>query len=488
MRRHGRHLGVWIGIAVLLSSALVACNRNALSPEEREVRSAIQDALPDMKSFALVHVDDGPIVKGLEDAIANGDPGPLHYQLPVLTDEGKVKEIRWTSYHVDLRDLQMVEFPQSFDHAPGTPTGPSKTFQGVPDMTPTEVDQLFQSKQDPNESRMQASVLNIIGARLEGAYYGNPSRHTSSVLESIQTLLQPSMGDAEAKRLAQLTDSNYVVYLQKDFQPPVKHGETTFSGASLGTAGALRPQSHASTPINTLHPVMVADSTVYDPDTGHWLVSHWFNRVDAAANRQDAFLRFVNVGLDVPSSQSSLSTDNNRVFVRTRIAGYLALTKYGKTQLSFPSTKCTPSNSFVDNVRKLSNTYTNSANEYWMWWTEYYSGGCAYISTLGKAPQQGAVGWAGFGSGTVDSTSYVFMHESGHVIGGTHQTNAPGSPETYDSHQCKLFGFWEFGPTGPSLMSYAGGTRTYCFAVTPSDGTPKKNLTKVAEYLHSNLN
>ena len=48
-------------------------------------------------------------------------------------------------------------------------------------------------------------------------------------------------------------------------------------------------------------------------------------------------------------------------------------------------------------------------------------------------------------------------------------------------------GFIPIGPTGPSLMSYASGTHTCCFAATPASGTPKRNLTKVAEYLHGAL-
>jgi hypothetical protein len=337
---------------------------------------------------------------------------------------------------------------------------------------------------------VQPSFLNIVGGRLEGALHQTDDDETVSVLEHLENLLELHVGPQEAARLAGLVDENYVLYRHRDFQPPVEHGETeeyadTDQPLPEGHHhDRAEPLLHANS--RTIRPVMVADDTIYDPDTGTWLISNWFARVDAAANRQNAYLWLANIAPDLASG-STLGSDNNRILVRTQIAGYRVLTPFGKTQINpKPSAKCGGAGSFIDVVRGLS-TSSTSTNGYWMWWTRHYSGGCAYISTLGKSPRDGAVGWSGYGSGTVDWTSFVFMHESGHIIGGTHSTNTAASPETVSSHRCNFFGFWPVGPTGPSLMSYASGTRTYCFAATPASGTPKRNLTKVAEYLHPRI-
>jgi len=490
------------GLIVLLALATVLAGCTPPETPEGQVRSAVDEALPDMERFELVEVDEDPIVAELEELIASGAPEPVHVDLPVLAEDGSIAEKTWTAYHVDVRGpLPFIEgLPEAISMAPDLPQGPSRTFRGLPEMTLQEIEAMVAEPISLDESEHQPSVLNLVGDGLEGAYYGNPDSEAVQVIERIDSLLQPHVGTDEARRLAGLTDANYLVYRQQDYQPPVEHGElpapeslnleTHADAGHVDDHGTRDVTSdvHATSPFETVHPVMVADSTVYDPDTNSWLVSDWFDRVDAAANRQDAYLLFSNIGSDVPSTTSSLSVDNNRLLMRTEIAGYLVLTPFGKTQISYPTTKCGGAGSFVDVVRDLSTSNPNAENEYWMWWTKQYGGGCAYISTVHRTPNDYAVGWSGYGGGSTDWTSYVFMHESGHILGGTHQTNAPGSPETYDSHRCTIFGSWEIGPTGPSLMSYASGTRTSCFAVTDSDGLPKKNLTKSAEFLHDVLN
>lgn len=498
-----RPLGL-AGLIVLLGLATVLAGCTPTETPDAELRSTVEGALPDMERFELVEVDDGPIVEELEGLVAGGTEGPVHVDLPVLRADGSVGEKTWTAYHVDVRRefLFNERLPEAVGMAPEQPQEPSRTFRGIPEMTLQEIHAMVAEPIALDETEIQPSVLNLVGDGLEGAYYGNPESEAVQVIEKIDSLLQPHVGTDEARRLAALSEANSLVYRQQDCQPPVEHGEIpapvefvnveTHAESDDAHDQAVRDTTadvHATCPFETVHPVMVADSTVYDPETGTWLVSNWFDRVDAAANRQDAYLLFSNIGPDVPSSASDLATDNNRLLMRTEIAGYLVLTEFGKSQISYPSSTCGGAGSFVDVVRQLSTSNPNAENEYWMWWTKQYGGGCAYISTVHRTPNDYAVGWSGYGGGSTDWTSYVFTHESGHILGGTHRTNAPGSPETYDSHRCTIFGSWEIGPTGPSLMSYASGTRTSCFAVTDSDdGLPKKNLTKSAEFLHSVLN
>lgn len=492
---------VWGGLILAgLVLLVTAATCNGTTGAEREVREAIAKALPDMKRYQLVTIDnEAEIVAQLEAAI--GDPGPVRLMLPIVDANNRVKMHQWTAYHVNLRELDRGLLQPDSNIVAAAEINllePSRTFQGLPNWDDETFFATLQrwEKEPPafDENLYQASVLNIIGGRLEGAYFGNPDSQVVSVLESLENLLEPRFGTDEAKRLAGLTANNYIVYNQADFQPPVLHGEQEFPAEqleSVDAAFALEPQLHTNT--RTLRPVMVADSTIYDPDTGVWALSNWFARVDAAANRQNAYLWLASIAPNVTAPGFSGLADNNRIFVRTKIAGYLVLTPYGKSQLlPYPaaSNVCNgSSSSYIGKVTSLSNNYRNHLNEYWMWWTRQYGGGCAWIATLGRTPRNGAVGWSGFGDGTVDWTSFVFMHESGHIIGGTHTTNTAASPETLASHRCRLLGIWPIGPTGPSLMSYASGTRTYCFAASDHTASNpfKRNLTKVAEYLHNNL-
>lgn len=500
-------------LAALLVAVVAGC-AEPISPGEQELRDALGEAVPDLERYELVEVNEAPIRDALQSemTIGSGDRVPVHVELPILRADGTVADKTWTAYHVNVRGLQGPYTPDGFQvqtEAFALPIdlpavgSASSTFQGVPaDLTVNEVLGMFEAQDPLDESQYQPSVLNLIGDGIEGAYYGDPENATAHVIERLDSVLEPAFGPGEADRLASLVPENYLIYRHEDFQPQVEHGETTFEPIAVASDGndphghlrteddGLQPQLHAAPPTQTLRPVMVADSSVFDPATDRWLVSHWFDRVDAAANRQNAFLWLANLELDTDAASAPFANDNNRVLVRTEVGGYLVLTAYGAGLIEYPSNSCSGSPNFIDEVRQLSRDTVNHPNEYWMWWTTNYGGGCGYISTLGATPRGGAVGWSGYGSGTVDWTSFVFMHESGHIIGGTHQTNQPDSPETVSSHRCELFGFWEIGPTGPSLMSYASGERTYCFAQTEVNfgvGDDIKNLTKVADYLHTNL-
>jgi hypothetical protein len=373
------------------------------------------------------------------------------------------------------------------------------TFRGVPDwsyeQTMAWLGIVAEGGFDPTV--LQPSALGLIGDHLEGTAFGTDLNQNVTVIEHLGNALQPHFGTNRANELAALAAENYLVYIQNQYRGQLLHGEphsalVTPSGIAAGDAASAEPlvAPLIHTMVRELRPVMVADASVYDPSTNTWHVSNWFDRVDAVANRQDANLWLSNIAADIPSWASDLPTNNNRILVRTRIAGYEALTLDGQARLSYPAATNVcgdAADSFINQIRLLSRDVIAVPNEYWMWWTRAYGGGCAYIEGLGKTPLRGAVGWSGYGDGTHDWTSFVFMHESGHILGGTHRTNDGTSPETLPDHRCTLLGEIPFGPTGPSLMSYASGSFTFCFAASDLSGAQKRNLTQVAEYLNTNL-
>lgn len=496
------------------------------SAEEQELREAIRAALPDLEDFVLVRIDPGQeeeIISTLMDLAEIGDVddpvalGPL----PVIDREGRVAQLDWIAYPHDIYayperpgftpEVLVVAFDEIdgrvFEEVIDELARPSLTFQGLPHFADFEAFlDLAESAEAglidlSDETRFQASVINVIFDHqtnttlgFEAAYYGaeNPS-----VLESLTSLLDLHVGGEEAERLVGLTEHNYILYAQDDFQPPVLHGESEETELNPPVE---RPDVLGVTPMNhflengwrTFSAVMVADDTIYDPDTGSWLVSGWFSRTAAAANRANFYWVWAQWGPQIPASATSLTSGvrNNGLVIRTQLRQYRVLTTSGKQKITnalpFPGL-CGVSGSYLSFLRSLSGTNQRFVNDGWMWWTKRYNGGCAYLNAIDKAPKDGAVGVSSFNSSSTDWTSFLYMHEFGHIIGGTHVTNAAGSPDTYDSHRCQLLGVHPFGPTGPSLMSYASGTRTYCFATTPTSGTPKKNATKVAEFLHSRI-
>jgi len=485
------------GLAVLLALLVVTSCTTDPPDVPPELAQAIAQALPDLQRYELVTLDDAPMVAELRDLATSGDGTSITLQLPVFAADGRVATGAWIAHHVNVRELLIDVAGNEFVDFPAEDvSGPSMTFRGFPDWSFEQtMDVLARAEAGTLEPDLiQPSVLNLIGDRLEGAHFGDADHPYVTVLDALDNALALQFGTDEAERLAALTPANYLVYRQQDLRPTLLHGEQPYlldavanDAAEVASAiDAVVP--HAHTLLKVLRPVMVADDTIYDPFFGMWLINDWFARVDAAANRQNAFLWLANIAPDVPSQFSTLPTNNNRILVKTQIAGYRVLTESGwAANFNKPTTGCGDAGTYVDRLRSLSAKRTDFANEYWMWWTRQFGGGCAYIGTLGRTPFDGAVGWSGYGNGTVDWTSYVFMHESGHILGATHVTGDGTSPETVPSHRCRLLGVIAFGGTGPSLMSYAEGTPTFCFAATPSSGTPKRNLTKVAEYLNGAL-
>jgi hypothetical protein len=489
--------------AALLVLAAVACTDGGGGGDDgipQELADAITEAFPGLDAFELVSIDDAGIVADLRAHALGGEGGQVARQvrLPLYDADGVRTEADWLAYHVDVRQVA-IDVPDSddFDHL--SPSGPSMTFRGVPDwsyeQTMAWLGIVAEGGFDPTV--LQPSMLALIGDHLEGAHFGIGLNQNVTVIEHLGNALQPHFGTSRADELAALVAENYLVYIQSQYRGQLLHGEphsalVAPSGVETAVADGAEPSVTPliHTQVRELRPVMVADATVYDPSTNTWHISNWFDRVDAVANRQDANLWLSNIAADVPSWASDLPVNNNRILVRTRIAGYEALTLAGQTRLSYPaaSKACgDTADTFINRIRLLSRDVIAFPNEYWMWWTREYGGGCAYIEALGETPHRGAVGWSGYGDGTHDWTSFVFMHESGHILGGTHRTNDGTSPETLPNHRCNLLGEIPFGPTGPSLMSYASGSFTFCFAASDTSGAQKRNLTQVAEYLNEHL-
>jgi hypothetical protein len=479
------------------------------------LRQTIRDTFPDLASFELVEFDDSQALAQLNELAVSQDQDPIYLELPVLDASGLVDSYRWTVYPHDVRVAdQTTILAFDPDDEAGREidllTGPSMTFQGVPLLDPKEhlelIEQALGDQLAYDEDLYQPSVLNVVGGELEGAYYG-PSAESPFVIQGIRSLLEPALGVTATDALPVGTQKHYLVYNPAGYQPGLQHitEEVTPSLEDHG-GGPLRPQGHAfDDGVKTLHLIPVADDTIFDPDTSTWLFARndWIDRMEAAANRASLFWTFAQVAPDIPASQSSLDVDNNRILLRMRIPEYRVLTEKGKDRLTHPSSGCGDTGSFRDNVRSLSNSTLRYDNEIWQWSTQdnYTGGGCAYSQTLGLSPRGtsdcsfidnrsysdcGAVGYIELRSGhTTDWTSLVVMHEAGHTLNGRHDNDTSGNTgETFNNHTCRFLGIFEFGPSGPSIMSYASGTQTFCFAASPSSGSPKKNLTLISEHVH----
>lgn len=533
-------LAIAVGALVLLASA---CETAATDPELDE---AIREALPALEEYTLVRVDDGPILEQLEGAALQGDGStPLRLPLPVVDADGTLTpDFVWTAYPHDVRAPQeqyegvpvfgvndpVLELEQS--PLVEVLRGPSLTFQGVPVMSSGDYLGLLESAlseaQPYDEEIYQPSVLNVLsgasfGQELEGAYYG-PRLEAPSVLQGLRSLLTPVHGVARVETLLQGVEENYLVYNHVHYQPGLEHidEDHALSPGAVGQDGSeheghdhdhapepstasLAPADHAFTDgFRTVNLIPVADDTVYDPDDGTWAIDDWFSRMEAAVNRMSLFNVFVNVH---PDHAGSAEPDNNRFLVRARIPEYRVLTESGKDRLvPHPTSGCGGSGSYRDEIRQLSLTSERYPNEYWLWSTQddFSGGGCSYTQVIDLAPNAGAncdqidnrnyatcgsLGYIELRSGhTQDWTSLVVIHEAGHALNGRHDNDAFGSTgEADNSQRCTFLGIWEFGPTGPSIMSYASGTNTYCFAWTPEDGTPVRNVSLVGEFLHEVL-
>lgn len=471
-----------------------------------ELEAAVRFALPSLARFELVTLNTEKAIAALGEHAATPGAGqtPIDLPLPILQpDDRSVDWIDWTAYHVDVRAVGIEDCaigPDTFEvFGCEAVDGPSLTFQGLPDMDEKQLLSMWENPEGTlealqNEAAYQLSVLSVIGDELEGTYYGAQlaAPHTPSSLQGLRSVLDVHYDEATVNRLlADGGGANYLLHNQADLRPFQQDGELHVDALGAGAANAspteLRPASHfLEDGVKYLNVVMVADSTVYDAVEGRRLVPNYFARLDAMANRQDVWFRFVQMsGTAAPASLTTLNP-SNAFSVRTRIAGYRRLTESGQEKLVFPADDCGDEGSLIDNYRALSWNKHTYDNEYWMWWTntDAYPGswGCAYIGALHQTPRGNAVGWTSFRNYTLETVGQTFMHETGHLLNAVHSASVT-------SQRCRVLGIFPVGVTGPSIM---GGTsnrnlRTNCFAVTQPTATSLRNLARIALYLHARL-
>ncbi len=486
---------------------------------ERQLRQALTRALPGLRSFQLVSFDDASIVRQLR-TLAEASPNePQHVSLPVVDDRGALRmDVSWTVYHHEVRDpraqsclLDPREGPRCEPVA-----GSSLTFQGMPDLPFGAFRELLRRAQtEPevvarelsDERVYQLSTLGIVGHELVGSYVGHATV-SPSVIQGLTSIFEVAYGPERTAALLDLTAHDYLVYNRRFYDEPLEmpappagpapanhhaHGQHVAEDAAHAhpTERLITPQRHLDEfddwPI--LRPMMVADATIWDADAQAWLVDTFFERADYVVNVQNNAFRWLQLFPDAPSGSSTLDRYSNALAVRTQIGGYWRLTPLGQALLQYPAVACAGDNSFIDEVRKLSPDSKTLDNEYWAWWTNHqpYGLGCAYVGTFGNTGRNSAVSWQHISAQTLDATASTFMHETGHLMNGTH--GGPTHPWANSSQRCRLLGILEVGPTGPSLLHprITGTTRTNCFAPTLAGDTTTKNMTRIAEHMHVNL-
>jgi hypothetical protein len=466
-----------------------------------ELRAAVRYALPSLARFELITLNTEKEIFDLTNhaSTLGADVTPVYLTLPILQPDGTQRQVQWTAYHHEIREAGVrdcaIDAETFVDVDCVEVSGPSLTFQGVPSLDPEEIAAVFLGETEmnlENEAEFQLSVVNVIGEELDATYYGQQlaAPHTPSSLQGLRSVLDVHYDADTVERLLAGGGANYLLHNQIDLVVGIEDVDVHLEAVARDDAASdgLTPSNHFfEDGVKTLRPVMVADSTVYDAVERVRLVPNYFARVDAVANRQDLFFRVVQLSsVEAPASLTSLTAWTNAFSVRTRIAGYLRLTESGQAKLEFPDDACRGTDTLLNNYRQLSRDSTTVDNEYWMWWTntDAYPGGwgCGYLGVLGRTPRDYAVGWTSFRNFTLETVGQTFMHETGHLMNADHSA-------VVTSHRCRLLGIFEFGATGPSIM---GGTtdrnlRTNCFAETRPAAFSLRNMTRVAEYLHVNL-
>lgn len=486
---------------------------------ERSLRQAVSRALPGLRSFQLINLDDGALIKQLLELARTPRETPIFLSIPVIDTRNSIRNLSWTVYHNNVRDpaAESCTVDLSREGIDCQPVeGPSLTYRGLPDlpykdflelMTRARVNPAEASKELADETRYQFSLVGLVSNQLVGTYAG-AALEAPSVIQGLTSVLSPRYGQKATADLLASVDLNYLLYNRLFYNEPLEmpappvttsvsglhhhaHHEHHTPRDRVDGVSALKPQSHFDEfddwPV--VRPMMVADSTIWDAVTQTRLVDDYFERVDYAANAQDTAFNWFQIWSDAPTNISNLAYSNTLV-VRTQIGGYWRLTPTGQAQISFPSDSCGGSGSFIQILQNLSPNTKQLDNEYWAWWTNHDFGplGCAFVGTFGNSGRDGAISWQNISQQTLDATASTFMHETGHLMNGTHNATAP-HPTTTDSQQCRLIGLLPLGPTGPSLNRprIAGTTRTSCFAPTLGSDTTKKNLTRIAEHMHNAL-
>ncbi len=473
----------------------------SLEPSE-ELEAALRHALPTLDDWTLIAFPDEKAIAALQAwAVApDADVEPIHLTLPILQPHGTTPTyVSWTAYHHDVRapDVQDCAIDAvSLEDVDCQPVaGPSLTFQGMPVLAADEIRSLVIGETEKNlsdETLYQMSTIAVIGDELDATYFGQAlaAPFTPSSLQGLRSVLDVHYDVETVERLLAENDVDYLLTNQIDLNLGIEDPELDLVDAQAATTAEVGRANHfLEDGVKYLRPVMVADSTVYDADTGERLVPAYFARVDAMANRQDLFFALAQLSANPVDAGVSLIAYPNAFAVRTQIAGYRRLTKNGQADFTFPSSDCGAlgDGTLIDEYAERSRDRNTVDNEYWMWWTntDRYPGswGCAGgFGVIDATPRDGAVAWTSFRNYTLETVGQTFMHETGHLMNAVHSRAAT-------SQRCTVLGIFPFGVTGPSMM---GGTsdrnlRTNCFALTPTGTSTARNRTRVAEWLHANL-
>ncbi len=462
-----------------------------------------------------------------------------------------IPSFQLTVYHHDLRLPEAASCPgdlvaqQVGDTLGCTPVeGPSRTFQGVPVWSDDQFREavLFEEEYRPlfvdpeteqlKEAQFQPSIVSLItegpdgqGTSVAGFYFG-PGLESPAGFQSLRSALETVIDPKLTERLVQAAGANaYVVFSLADYDVPEEHGGPPYRHPDDGldaTASThdhhvvhtahgvslpgVQPLGHVGTidgpRISRMVAQMVADVTIYDRRRSNPVVqAGWWSRADHAANVQDLAFTWLQIYDDAPAGLTTLDQWSNAFILRTRIGRYWALTEASAQALDFNDESCANAPSLIDEYRQRSpNAFRDDELEFWGWWTNTrrYATfnaqgqlertgplGCAWIGTLGETGRDRNVSWTHLSFQTLDNTAATFAHETGHLLDGTHTTTAT----IRRSHRCNLLGFIPVGPTGPSLHHWRieGTVRTLCFARTEDGDTSKRNMTRVAEYLHELL-
>jgi len=508
-----------------------------LDPVE-DLRTAIGIALPGLHDYSLVTFADEQAVADLQAHIGSGDD-PIYVQLPVRDADGRIDQtFVYTAYHHDLRRPEAAECSGATALVGAlacTPVvGASATFQGVPAWdderlgdavaSPEEYAPLFLDGDRLREDRFQPSVVSLIGEGPDAsmtsvaAFYFGPSLAAPSGLQSLRSVLETVHGPALTERLVALAPAGaYLVYSLAEYDVPDEHvdhadghpeaaaSRSAVHSAHVAASTDVAPLGHVGIDgpgFSTLVAQMVADTTIFDRRLSNPRVQPgWVTRADHAANLQDLAFTWLQVYADAPSNLTTLERYSNAFIVRTRIGRYWALTETSAGQFAFPANTCSTSPALIEAyIDRSPATVRDDDLEFWAWWTntDRYATfdangnlvatgdlGCAPVGTMGTTGRAGNASWTHLSFQTLDNTSATFIHETGHLLNGSHRTTAT----TRASQRCRLLGIVPIGPTGPSLHArrVAGFTRTLCFARTEAGDTTARNMTRVAEHLHALL-
>ena len=516
-----------------------------LDPVE-DLRAAIRFVLPGLHDYSLVTFPDEKVVADLEAASRATDESPRYVGVPLRDADGTVfPAFQLTAYHNDLRLPEAARCPDDLlAHQVGdtlgcTPVeGPSLTFQGVPGWSddtlrdvalfPEEYESLIVDRTTGslNEAQFQPSVVSLVQEGPDGertsvaGFYFGPALASPSGFQSLRSTLETVIEPKLTERLVQAAGQDtYVVFSLADYDVPEEHGGPPYRHPGDGTAASIhahgaqaaslpgvQPLGHMGTidgpHVSRLVAQMVADVTIYDRRRSNPVVqASWWSRADHAANLQDMAFTWLQLYADAPETLTTLDQWSNAFILRTRIGRYWALTAASAEALDFHDDSCANAPSLIDEYRQRSpNSFRDDELEFWGWWTNTTAYatfdangamtstgplGCAWIGTMGNTGRERNVSWTHLTFQTLDNTASTFAHETGHLLNGTHVTAAT----VRASHRCNLIGIFPVGPTGPSLHHWrvTGTERTLCFARTESGDTTKRNMTRIAEYLHDLL-